>query len=134
MDDIFSKVTAMILGCIFLFIVPVRLAYERQNNMFQTYIFTETVNMVDSVCNKGILYKEEYEKYRNRLALTGELYTVSIEHYSVQNGYMADRIIELLDSGGSYAMKKGDILRVTVSDRHHHILIFYGGCIKDEDY
>lgn len=134
MDDILSKVVAMILGCLFMFIIPVRLLEQRQKNMFQTYVFTETAYLVDCVCNKGILYREEYGRYLEKLAETGELYTVFVQHYTVDNGAVTMQVKEMLIEQGDYAMKKGDLLKITVTDSEGQTVVVYGGCIKDEDY
>lgn len=134
MEDIFSRVTAIILGCVLMFFAPVRIMSERQKNMNQTYIFTETINIVDSVCNKGILYKEVYEQYIHSLGITGGLYNIYVEHYSGENGNYTGQILRELDTYGYYKMNKGDIFKIKVSDISGDVLVFYGGCIKDEDY
>ena len=58
LEEVFSKVVAIFLGCILMFILPVKIMYERQENLCQTYALTESIALIDSVCNKGIIYRQ----------------------------------------------------------------------------
>ena len=80
MEEIYSKVVAIIIGCIALFIIPVKILAWRQDNMQQTYILTETICFVDSVCNKGILYSDLYIDYLNKIQKSDKIYKVKLEH------------------------------------------------------
>lgn len=80
MEEIYSKVVAIIIGCIALFIVPVKILSWRQDNMQQTYILTETICFVDSVCNKGILYSDLYIDYLNKIQKSDKIYKIKLQH------------------------------------------------------
>ena len=108
--------------------------------MEQTYILTETICLVDSVCNKGILYSELYMQYINKISDGSKLYDVELEH--IQNFYSeelelnnyTEQILANLDNEGCEKFSIGDIFRIQVKDKNNNLIVFYGGCIKDEDY
>ena len=166
MEEIYSKVVAIIIGCIALFIVPVKILSWRQDNMQQTYILTETICFVDSVCNKGILYSDLYIDYLNKIQKSDKIYKVKLEHIknsensieksnnSSKNLYInenienrvdyadnqlididyTEQILEELKTDGSHKFSENDIFRIEVVDCSDNVVVFYGGCIKDEDY
>jgi hypothetical protein len=121
-----------------MFIVPIKLVNERQKNMQQTYILTETMSFVDGVCNKGIIYEEAYIELVKKLQITNNIYYVKIQHTSQKNEVVdinyTNQVLESLESEGSYKMKKNDLFRVEVLDIDKNVVIYYGSCVKDEDY
>lgn len=117
-----------------MFILPLKIINQRQENLYQTYALTESIALVDSVCNKGILYEETYLDFLNRLNNTGKIMNIELEHYSGDSGQYSSQIISELENSGFYKMKIGDLLKVKVLDNQDNVIIFYGGYIKDEDY
>lgn len=123
-----------------MFLTPLEIFNQRQQNMEQTYILTETICLVDSVCNKGILYSELYMQYINKISDGSKLYDVELEH--IQNFYSeelelnnyTEQILANLDNEGCEKFSIGDIFRIQVKDKNNNLIVFYGGCIKDEDY
>lgn len=123
-----------------MFLTPLEIFNQRQQNMEQTYILTETTCLVDSVCNKGILYSELYMQYINKISDGSKLYDVELEH--IQNFYSeelelnnyTEQILANLDNEGCEKFSIGDIFRIQVKDKNNNLIVFYGGCIKDEDY
>lgn len=134
LEEIFSKVIAIVLGSIMLFIVPIRLMNQRQQNINQTYVLTEAMCMVDSVCNKGIIYEDTYLELLNKTEKTGEILKLELEHYSGESGNYTKQILSELEENGDYKMKRGDLFKIKIFDNNNNILAFYGGYIKDEDY
>ena len=173
MEEIYSKVVAIIIGCIALFIIPVKILSWRQDNMQQTYILTETICFVDSVCNKGILYSDLYIDYLNRIQKSDKIYRVRLQHIknsknntenlennsqnpnnseNIENSFeklnsgiddidnqsididYTEQILEELKTDGSHKFLENDIFRIEVIDNSDNVVVFYGGCIKDEDY
>ena len=123
-----------------MFLTPLEIFNQRQQNMEQTYILTETICLADSVCNKGILYSELYMQYINKISDGSKLYDVELEH--IQNFYSeelelnnyTEQILANLDNEGCEKFSIGDIFRIQVKDKNNNLIVFYGGCIKDEDY
>lgn len=137
MEEIFSKVVAMVLGCILMIILPMSIISERQKNMEQAYVYTETIEFVDSVCNKGIIYEELFVEYLNSICKLSNIYNVRLERsIAGDEGYVeyTKQITDYLESEHRYEMKKGDFIRVEVVDKDGNPVTFYGGKIKDEDY
>jgi hypothetical protein len=173
MEEIYSKVVAIIIGCIALFIVPVKILSWRQDNMQQTYILTETICFVDSVCNKGILYSDLYIDYLNKIQKSDKIYKIKLQHIknsknniensenssqnpnnseNIENSFekinseiedidsqsididYTEQILEELKTDGSHKFLENDIFRIEVVDNSDNVVVFYGGCIKDEDY
>ena len=160
MEEIYSKVVAIIIGCIALFIVPVKILSWRQDNMQQTYILTETICFVDSVCNKGILYSDLYIDYLNKIQKSDKIYKVKLEHIKNSENSIeksnnssekldsgvgdidnqltdidyTEQILEELKTDGSHKFLENDIFRIEVVDNNDNVVVFYGGCTKDEDY
>lgn len=137
MEEIFSKVVAMLLGCILMIVLPMSIISERQKNMEQTYVYTETIEFVDSVCNKGIIYEDYFVEYLNSICGLSNIYNVKLERsISGEEGYIeyTRQITDCLENEHRYEMKKGDFIRVEVVDKEGNSVTFYGGKIKDEDY
>lgn len=137
MEEIFSKVVAIILGAILLFIVPVKLMYQRQKNINQAYVMTEAICMVDSVCNKGIIYEDTYNQLLNNTNDIGGIIEIEFEHYSGEEGSYTEQILNELELNGSYKMKQGDLFKIKIYEKSYNkrsVMAFYGGYIKDEDY
>ncbi len=140
MEEIFSKVVSVILGCVLLFIVPVKIMEQRQENMQQTYIMSETICFVDSVCNKGILYSELYLDYSDKITQNNKIYKIKLYHIKdndneeIKYNAYTEEILSSLENEDCYKLCIGDLFRVEIVDENNNPIVFYGGCIKDEDY
>ena len=44
------------------------------------------------------------------------------------------RETDSLEEKQCYEMKTGDLFKVQIKDNEDNVIVFYGGCIKDEDY
>ena len=117
-----------------MFILPVKIMYERQENLCQTYVLTESIALIDSVCNKGIIYQDVYLSFLDSLNRTGKIMEVELEHYSESEGRYTKQIVSELENSGEYKMQIGDLIKIKVNDEKGDVIIFYGGYIKDEDY
>ena len=139
-EEIFSKVIAIILGCILMFLVPMGIVSERQKNMEQTYILTETICFVDSICNKGIIYSDVYLNFVEKIQQEDEIYNINLEHIKSSNheeikfNNYTKQILNVLENEGNYKFEKDDFFRIEITDSDDKLVLFYGGCIKDEDY
>lgn len=147
MNDNFGKVVSILIAVVLMFIVPVIFYMERQENLKQTYIMTETVYLVDAVRNKGRLTKDMYETFLDRLRMLGGLYEADLQHihfthkipeerYVVQeDSYYTRQITEALYQEGEYIFDLGDFFQMEVSLNEHGLktpVIYYGGSIKYE--
>ena len=60
MSDSFSKVVAILLSVVLMFIVPIFYMREEADRLKQTRIIEEITFFVDGVRNTGILSREDY--------------------------------------------------------------------------
>lgn len=80
MGDSFSKIVALFLAFMLLFIYPIKNELERLDETSRIYVLTETSKFVDSVRNLGYITPLMYEEFVNRLASTNNLYEIRMEH------------------------------------------------------
>lgn len=81
MGDSLSKFVAIIIAVLILFIFPIKHEFERQDDTSRMFVLTETTRLVDSVRNLGYLNTKMYTEYTKRLAATGNIYDIELEHY-----------------------------------------------------
>lgn len=63
MDDIFSKVIALILAVVLLYIFPVESLLTRQDEITKVFVLNETAKFVDSVRNLGYITPLMYNQF-----------------------------------------------------------------------
>lgn len=147
MNDSFGKVLGILIAVVLMFLVPVQFSLQRQENLKQVYIMTETVYLVDAVRNKGRLTIDMYETYLAKIRLLGGLYQADLHHihfthknpkvrYMVEeDSYYTRQITEILYKEGEYLFDIGDFFQMQVSSIKNKIetpLVYYGGSIKYE--
>ncbi len=80
MGDSFSKIVAMVLAVLLLFIYPTKNEFERLDETSRIFVLTETSKFVDAVRNLGYITPSMYEEYAGRLAATNNIYDIRMEH------------------------------------------------------
>ncbi|HAA25091.1 MAG TPA: hypothetical protein DCE11_03075 [Ruminiclostridium sp.] len=80
MDDIFSKITALLLAVVLLYIFPVESMLTRQDEITKVFVFNETARFVDSARNLGYITPLMYTQFLRALSSTGNEYEVFMEH------------------------------------------------------
>lgn len=139
MSDVFSKVTAILLSSVLMFIVPVIIMTEENNQAMQTFVYTEIVDLTDRVRNTGCLTSEMYLNFLNAINDTGTIYEVEIQHFYKKNemeenaNYTA-QVLNSLSEHGVYWFETGDVIKLKVKRQDGMLVGFYGGRIKDESY
>lgn len=142
MGDSFSKIIALFLAVLLLFIFPIKNEFERQDQTTRMFVLTETTRFADSVRNLGYITPIMYQEYANKLASTNVLYEIKMEHYSKKydpiyddawnfqdnynvnySAYYTGDIMETLfpdtnASGQKYKMSKGDYFLVKVKNKN----------------
>lgn len=146
MSDSFSKVVAILLSVVLMFIVPIFYMREEADRLKQTRIIEEITFFVDGVRNTGILSREDYSRLENVLYHLGGGYRIDMSHYS----HMVDesgegvlynevanyeqQIMECFQGEEDYHLKKYDYLKVIIKDSENQIVAWYGGSVKYEAY
>lgn len=146
LNDSFSKIVAILLAVILMFIVPVFYMREESDRLKQTRIIEEITFFVDGVRNTGILSREDYSRLENILYSLGGGYRISMSHYShildeagkeVLYNQVASFEGEIMDCFGEnkdYYLKKHDYLKLIVKNSKGEVLAWYGGSVKYEAY
>jgi hypothetical protein len=132
MSDIIGKFTVIILGAVLLFYLPVMIYAVKMDNTSQSYIDNAVMEFVDDARASARITPEAYEEMLTKVYAAHSPCEVTIAHmssYSVPNGtsilttreyYSKDEILQVMypDTGDptDYVMKKGDYLKVTVTN------------------
>lgn len=80
MEDNIQTVVIFLISAVLLFIFPVYVAYEKKDDISYALVLSYTQDFVDSVRNKGYVSSSEYATYMERLAATGNVYDIDMEH------------------------------------------------------
>jgi uncharacterized protein (UPF0333 family) len=136
MSDTLITVVAIILAAILMFIFPLMSIAERSDDMSQLSVQTATNDFVNSATTVGKITMDNYSKLVSTIGATGNSYDIEMEvkvldenvgkktawtsgsvigenvYYSVYTSQITD----ILENGGSYAMKEGDIFSVSIKN------------------
>lgn len=104
MPNALSKIAAIFIVVILLFIYPIKNELERQDETSRIFVLNKTIGFVDSVRNLGYISPDMYENYLGELALTGNLYKVEMEHAKLE--YLP--VLEYNPSTGLYETVLGE--------------------------
>lgn len=144
MGDSLSKIVAIILAVLLLFIFPILNMFENQDNTTQIFVLTQTCEFVDSVRSLGYITPDMYREFVNKLSATNNIYEIEMEHYhqkfdpvyddpkdaaTFKNDFninywatYTDEIMGVLfpesSAGEDYKMSKGDYFKVKVRNRN----------------
>ena len=80
MEEILQRVFAIIISAIIFFLLPMYMAFEKKDDISYALALKITESFVNNVTSKGYLTRDMYDNYISELAVTGNDYTVTIEH------------------------------------------------------
>lgn len=80
MANTISKIMAVILACLLLYIVPTYYTYLRQDDITQIVAKQAVINFVDSVRNRGYITPTMYREFESDLLASGNDYLIEIVH------------------------------------------------------
>ncbi len=80
MSETLSKVFALILAVLLLYVFPVENMLTRQDDITRVFVLNETAQFVDSVRNLGYITPVMYRQFSEVLSTTGNLYAITMEH------------------------------------------------------
>lgn len=141
MGDSLITVIAIFLAAILMFIFPLMSVSERNDDIAQLSVQTATAEFVDDASTTGKMTYENYNRFTQTLAATGNYYDVELEikrldenpskktawgnHDKIgENLYYSEyttQIIEQLDKKGSIDLKQGDMVSVQVKNKNRTI-------------
>lgn len=140
MGDSLSKIVAIIIAVVLLFIYPIMIIAERQDDTTRIFVLAETTKLVDSVRNLGYITTNMYKEYINVLAATNNIYNIKMEHLHTRvdsletrevdddsfqsdigvnyEGYYTDEILDVIKpiekQNNKYLFSKGDYFSINV--------------------
>ena len=79
MGDTLITVVAIFLAAILMFVFPLMSISERNDDISQLAVQTETVQFVDNIRSTGKITQEDYSNFIQTLAATGNSYDVAME-------------------------------------------------------
>lgn len=141
MGDSLITVIAIFLAAILMFIFPLMSVSERNDDIAQLSVQTATGEFVDDVSTTGKMTYENYNRFTQTLAATGNYYDVELEIKRLdenpskktawgnnnkigENLYYSEyttQIIEQLDKEGYINLKQGDMVSVQVKNQNRTI-------------
>ena len=141
MGDSFVTIIAIFLAAILMFVFPLMSMSERTDDVSQLSVQTATTEFVDKIRTTGKLTQDNYDKYLQTLASTGNSYDVDMQvqlldenpgvkttqtdmtkigenlYYDLYTSQIEDK----LDNQGKIILKEGDRVSVTVKNTNQTI-------------
>lgn len=153
----FSKIIAIIITVILLFLTPMLYMAQKQDIISQSYVSSEATKFIDSIKNSGYISIEMYMDFVKKIDATNNLYNIEIVHshkvveplydensstfledYDTYyyNTYQ-DEILEVFDQRKDYEFFQGDYISIIIKNRTKTIAtrlmeLFYSSDIPDE--
>lgn len=135
MGDTLITVIAIFLAAVLMFVFPLMSISDRNDDISQLAVQTDTVEFVDNVRTTGKLTSANYDAFAKKLAATGNSYDIEIEIKRLdenpgkksaqtatdkigENIYYSEytsQIMEKLEKG-SVNLKEGDMITVNVKN------------------
>lgn len=141
MGDSFVTIIAIFLAAVLMFVFPLMSMSERTDDVSQLSVQTATTEFVDKVRTTGKLTQDNYDKYLQTLASTGNSYEVNMQvqlldenpgvkttqadmtkigenlYYDLYTSQIEDK----LDKQGKLILKEGDRVSVSVKNTNQTI-------------
>lgn len=143
MNSSTSTIIAIIMASVLLFIVPLVTLTERNDNVVQENIKVIVEDFVTDIKNTGVLTKEKFENFENKLSATGNVYDIEMEiqildenpgkktsqaNYTKigENVYYSEYTTQILEKLGignnsknsKIVLKEGDLVYVNVKNQN----------------
>lgn len=146
MSDAFSKITAILLCVIMMFIIPVYYMQEEAKRLSQTYVLQIITAFVDGVRNTGVIGSDDYNRMEAELHAAGEGYSATLTHSSHEyeednkdikyfsEEFYTQQIEDVLSAGSEYHLSKYDYLKAVVKNSDGDVIAWYGGSVRYEAY
>lgn len=133
MGDSLITIVAIFLAAILMFVFPLAAISEMNDSEALAMVQSYTTEFVDGIRAKGKITKEDYDAYIQKLYATGNSYNVDFEVQVADSnpgkktgnqqvgdttyyGVYTSQIESDLNSTGSYKLKEGDYVNVSVKN------------------
>jgi hypothetical protein len=82
MEENVQRVFSIMVAVLVFFILPMYIAFEKKDDTAYALAVRITSELVENVKNNGYISKKMYDDYVSKLAVTGNIYDISMEHKS----------------------------------------------------
>lgn len=156
MDDVLGKAVSIFLAAVILCMLPLGYLSERQKVVSQMYVLSESVRLVDGVCNTGFLSEQMLRQFYQRLHAQNLILEVRLVHEAREyvetgDGYQQvstyfdeEDIRKKLEVQSKYEVARNDFFQVVICGeggfcmfpwcRDKTINVRYGGAVRYEAY
>ena len=141
MNDTVMSIIAIFLAAVLMFIFPLMSTADRSDDISQQAVQTATTEFVDNIRSTGKITQDKYDSFAERIAETGNSFDIAMEAQILdessrkktaeaqatkvgENNYYSvftSQIEESMANTGSYLLKEGDIVSVTVKNTNKTI-------------
>lgn len=141
MGDSLITIVAIFLAAVLMFIFPLMAMSERTDDVSQLAVQTATTDFIDDIRKTGKLTLDDYEKYLQTIASTGNSFDVDVEIQILdenpgvkttqaemtkigENLYYnlyTSQVLEKLEKDGRITLKEGDMVSATVRNTNRTI-------------
>ncbi len=80
MEENVQRVFSIMIAVIVFFLLPVYVAFEKKDDTAYAFALRITSELVENVRNNGYISKKMYDDYVTKLAVTGNVYEIKLEH------------------------------------------------------
>ena len=149
MNDTVMTVIAIFLAAVLMFGIPTILLAERQDDIAQTKVTEVTATFTNDIAIKGKITQDDYNAFIDLLNATGNTYDVEfeIQHLDTNPGKKVNistrdqigeniyystytnEVMDKLDKGQDYLLKKGDNVIVTIKNTNRTIAEMFRNAI-----
>lgn len=93
--EVLSKIISLLMVVVLLFILPLDYLLGHQNVIMDDYVESELIGFVDQMREEGCIKIDTYEKFIDRLYVTGMNFDIELEHAVLKEGNSFSAVEEL---------------------------------------
>lgn len=80
MEENVQRIFSILIAIIIFFLLPMYMAFEKKDDISYSLALKITSNFVDNVKSKGYVSRKMYDDFVNQLAVSDNVYSISLEH------------------------------------------------------
>lgn len=128
MSDAFGKIIGFMLASVLLFIVPIAFYSARQQNLSQLYVINESMQLVESIKNTGVITEKMFYEFETNVFKLGGRFKIELSrtHYEYNMDVSGDyveveeicympQLAKEMEISGRVEFAEGDYVYIRVS-------------------
>ena len=144
MSDTFGKIIGFMLASVLLFIVPLTFYAGRQQNLSQLYIINDSIQLVESIKNTGVLTDDIYRGFEVNVFKLGGKYKIELsrthfeydmddtgDYVEREETYYTSQLMEEMEVNGRIEFAVGDYVYIRVSRKEKGLIEKIGSCFMN---